>query len=71
MGKAYDKTLADETAANEATSKAMRDALMYIPNKVKALYDKAKGDGSVTDTKTTVSRTVTPPAKKHGGKVKK
>lgn len=72
MGKAYDKTYADETAANEATSKAMRDALLYVPRTVKSLYDKAKsglsGQGSVTQT--TKSTTVTP-AKKHGGKVKK
>lgn len=71
MAQGVNQTYADETASNEALAKSMRDALMYLPRQAKALYDKAKGAGSVTDTKTTVSRTVSPPAQKRGGKVKK
>lgn len=70
--RGYNATLANETAENEADSKAVRDAIMYVPNKIKGLYDKAKeslkGQGAVTDTERTISRTVTPPAKKRGGR---
>ena len=62
--KGYNATYANETAENEADAKAVRDAITYIPRKIGALYDKAKNalvGPSVTNTKTTVSRTVVPP----------
>jgi hypothetical protein len=44
-----------------------------IAEKIKGAYNKVKGalkgEGAVTDTERTISRTVTPPAKKRGGKV--
>lgn len=71
--KGYNATLANETAENEADAKAVRDAMLFVPRKIGALYNKAKnslkGQGAVTDTERTISRTVTPPAKKRGGKV--
>jgi hypothetical protein len=61
-----------KTAENEADAKAMKDALLYVPRKVrkagKAVIDAFKNEGSVTDTEREVSRTVTP-AKKRGGLV--
>ena len=62
--KGYNATYANETADNEADAKAVKDALTYIPRKLgefaKSAWDKATGP-SVTDTKTTVSKTITPP----------
>ena len=69
--RGYNATYANETAENEADAKAMKDALTYIPRKIgefaKNAWDKVSGP-SVTDSKTTVSRTVSPPAKKRGGR---
>jgi hypothetical protein len=57
---------------NKADAKSARDALMYIPRKIrdagKSVVDAFKNEGSVTDTEREVSRTVTP-AKKRGGLV--
>lgn len=52
-----------ERKANES----LLESLKNIPSKLK---DFVRGQGAVTDTEKTVSRTVTP-AKKHGGKIKK
>ena len=64
-------TYANETADNEADAKAIRDALLFLPKEMRSLYNKAKGtlkgQGAVTDTERTISRTVTP-AKKRGGR---
>jgi len=62
-----------KTAENEADAKAMKDALLYIPRKVrkagKAVIDAiSPGKGSVTETEREVSRTVEP-GKKRGGVV--
>ena len=69
--RGYNATYANETAENEADAKAVKDALTYIPRKLgefaKSAWDKVSGP-SVTDSKTTVSRTVSPPAKKRGGR---
>jgi hypothetical protein len=73
--RGYNNTFKNETDENEADAKAVRDAIMYVPNKIKGLYDKAKnglrGQGAVTDTERTLSRTVTPPAQKRGGRAGK
>ena len=57
---------------NKADAKSARDALLYIPRKIrdagKSVVDAFKNEGSVTDTEREVSRTVTP-AKKRGGLV--
>jgi len=62
--KGYNATYANETAENEADAKAVKDALTYIPRKIgefaKDAWNKVTGP-SVTDSKTTVSRTVSPP----------
>ena len=62
-----------KTAENEADAKAVKDALLYIPRKVrkagKAVIDAiGPGKGSVTETEREVSRTVEP-GKKRGGVV--
>jgi hypothetical protein len=62
-----------KTAENEADAKAMKDALLYIPRKVrkagKAVVDAiSPSKGSVTETEREVSRTVEP-SKKRGGVV--
>ena len=57
--KGYNDTFANEKAENEADAKAVNDAMLYIPRKIKSLYDKAKN--ALTDTPT--------PSKKSGGKV--
>jgi hypothetical protein len=59
--------------------KSMRDAKLEeakgfgVADKLKGVYNKVKGalsgQGAVTDTERTISRTVVPPAKKRGGKV--
>lgn len=51
-------------------NRAMREAMNPI-NWVKSVADKVKGLGGVTTTEKEVSKTVTPPAKKRGGSVKK
>ena len=53
-----------EREANESLLKSLTN----IPSKLKDMF---KGQGAVTDKEREISRTVTPPAKKHGGKVKK
>jgi hypothetical protein len=62
----------DMEAENKADTKAVKDALLYVPRKIrdagKAAANLFKGQGSVTDTEREVSRTVVP-AKKRGGKV--
>ena len=66
MEEGYKGTRERETASNEE----LLDTFTSIPRNLKNLAKKAmRGQGAVTDTKTTVSRTVTPPAKKRGGKV--
>ena len=47
--KGYDDTAKRETAKNEADSKAVRDAMMYIPRKIKKALtpDSKKKGGSV------------------------
>lgn len=68
MEEGYAGTRERDTASNEA----LLDSLTSLPASVKAMVRKAlRGQGAVTDTETTVSRTVTPPAKKRGGKVRK
>jgi hypothetical protein len=62
-----------KTEENEADAKAVKDALLYIPRKVrkagKAVVDAmSPGKGSVTDTEREISRTVVP-GKKRGGAV--
>jgi len=62
-----------KTAENEADAKAVKDALLYIPRKVrkagKAVVDAmSPGKGSVTDTEREVNRTIVP-GKKRGGAV--
>ena len=52
------------------SNEALLDSLTSLPKRVKDMARKAmRGSGAVTDTERTVSRTVTPPAKRRGGKV--
>jgi hypothetical protein len=64
-----EKAMADMARAEEMENEKGFD----IVNKIKGAYNKVKGalkgEGSVTDTERTISRTVTPPTKKRGGKV--
>jgi hypothetical protein len=65
MNKGYEDVAKRDTAANEA----LLDSLSSLPKSVKDMLKKAmRSEGAVTDTETTVSRTVVP-AKKRGGKV--
>jgi hypothetical protein len=65
MNKGYEDVAKRDTAANEA----LLDSLSSLPRSVKNMLKKAmRSEGAVTDTETTVSRTVVP-AKKRGGKV--
>ena len=65
MQQGYEGTRERDTSANEA----LLDTLTSLPKSVKDMVRKAmRGEGAVTDTETTVSRTVVP-AKKRGGKV--
>jgi hypothetical protein len=69
--RGYNQTFADETAENEALHAAMISPFVKLGNFIDTLYGKSKGVAkgpSVTNSKTTVSRTVTPPAKKRGGR---
>jgi hypothetical protein len=67
MNKGYEDVAKRDTAANEA----LLDSLSSLPKSVKDMLKKAmRSEGAVTDTETTVSRTVVP-AKKRGGKVRK
>ena len=56
--KGYEDFYKNDAAENEADSKAVHDAMMYLPKKIKSLYDKAKGalsgQGAVTDTERTM-----------------
>jgi hypothetical protein len=67
----YNKWKANQKAENEADVKGFDDMLSYIPRKLHDAFKSMTGQGAVTDTKTTVSRTVSPPAKKRGGKIGK
>lgn len=66
-----EKAMADMAREEEMENEKGFD----IVNKIKGAYNKVKGalkgQGAVTDTERTISRTVTPPAKKCGGKIKK
>lgn len=65
MDEGYKGVAKRDTEANEA----LLDSLTSLPRSVKNMLKKAmRGQGAVTDTETTVSRTVVP-AKKRGGKV--
>lgn len=65
MEEGYEGTRKRDTMANEA----LLDSISSLPTAVKNMIRKAmRGQGAVTDTETTVSRTVVP-AKKRGGKV--
>ena len=65
MQQGYEGTRERDTSANEA----LLDTLTSLPKSVKDMVRKAmRGEGAVTDTERTVSRTVVP-AKKRGGKV--
>jgi len=67
-----------KTEENESDAKAVKDALLYVPRKVRKMgkdlissfgsNDSRPGKGSVTDTEREVSRTVVP-GKKRGGAV--
>ena len=67
----YNKWKANEKANNEADVQGFDNMLSYIPRKLKEAFKSMTGQGAVTDTKTTVSRTVSPPTKKRGGKIGK
>lgn len=69
MARGYGQVSERERASNEA----LLDTLDSLPRTAKELAKKAmRGQGAVTDTERTVSRTVTPPLqRKHGGKAKK
>lgn len=58
---------------DRASNEAMVESLTSIPRAAKELAKRSlRGQGAVTDTERTVSRTVTPPLqRKHGGKAKK
>jgi len=69
-----------KTEENEADAKAVKDALLYVPRKIRKMgkalvgsfgsndFRPAQGKGSVTETEREVSRTVEP-GKKRGGAV--
>ena len=67
----YNKWKANEKANNEADVQGFDNMLSYIPRKLHEAFKSMTGQGAVTDTKTTVSRTVSPPTKKRGGKIGK
>jgi hypothetical protein len=69
MAKGYGQVSDRERASNEA----LVDSLTSLPKAAKEIAKRAmRGQGAVTDTERTVSRTVTPPLqRKHGGKAKK
>jgi len=71
MQRAFRKHYENETAENEGLRRSVSDALMYVPRKasemMRGLGSALKGQGSVTDTERTVSRTVSSPGKKRGG----
>lgn len=65
MKEGYEGVRQRDTSANEA----LLESLSSLPRSVKNMLKKAmRGQGAVTDTETTVSRTVVP-ARKRGGKV--
>jgi len=57
----------DERKFNEGLRSDVSDALMYIPRKIKKAFNGMTGQGAVTTTEKEVSKTVTPPGRKHGG----
>jgi len=78
---AYDAHYAREKAENEADSKMMRDALMYLPRQAKKAFNSLTGQGAMSDkeramkskgmgavTETEKSITVTPAGKRRGGR---
>ena len=69
MARGYGQVSERESASNEA----LLESLGSLPRTAKEIAKKAmRGQGAVTDTERTVSRTVTPPLqRKHGGKAKK
>jgi hypothetical protein len=65
---AYDAHYAREKAENEADSKMVKDALMYLPRQAKKAFNSLTGQGAVTTTEREISKTVSPPpAKKRSG----
>jgi hypothetical protein len=78
---AYDAHYAREKAENEADSKMVRDALMFLPRQAKKAFNSLTGQGAVSDkerampskgvgsvTETEKSITVSPAGKKRGGR---
>jgi hypothetical protein len=64
---AYDAHYAREKAENEADSKMVKDALMYLPRQAKKAFNSLTGQGAVTTTEREISKTVSPPVKKRSG----
>lgn len=72
MRKAMDRGYGQVSERERASNEALLDSLTSLPKTAKDIARKAmRGQGAVTDTERTISRTVTPPARKCGGKVKK
>ncbi len=73
MRRAMNRGAAQVSERERASNEAMVDALTSLPRAAKELAKRSlRGQGAVTDTERTVSRTVTPPLqRKHGGKAKK
>jgi len=58
--KGYEDHYAREKAENEADAQAMRDMMMYLPNKAADLFHKLHGQGSVTEAEREATRTIAP-----------
>jgi hypothetical protein len=58
--KGYEDHYAREKADNEADAQAMRDMMMYLPNKAADLFNKLRGQGSVTEAEREATRTIAP-----------
>ncbi len=58
--KGYEDHYAREKADNEADAQAMRDMMMYLPNKAADLFHKLRGQGSVTEAEREATRTIAP-----------
>jgi hypothetical protein len=73
MRRAMNRGAGQVSDRERESNEAMVDALTSLPREAKALAKRAlRGQGAVTDTERTVSRTVTPPLqRKNGGKAKK
>lgn len=78
---AYDAHYAREKAENEADSKMMKDAMMYLPRQAKKAFNSLTGQGAISDkerampskgmgavTETEKSITVSPAGKRRGGR---